>query len=129
MDYEAVDDWPEHKRGIESFALDHLESLIPGIGEKIVVSTSASARTSWRFTLEPTGRHAGLGDVARAARRRAARHRDAHPEPLLVGHWTRPGGGITPVIVSAQQVAAAVVQGTREAAAPPADRAAALRGG
>jgi phytoene dehydrogenase-like protein len=31
----------------------------------------------------------------------------------FVGHWTRPGGGITPVIVSAQKVAAAVVRAAR----------------
>jgi phytoene dehydrogenase-like protein len=29
----------------------------------------------------------------------------------LVGHWTRPGGGITPVLVSAQQAARAVLAG------------------
>jgi phytoene dehydrogenase-like protein len=32
----------------------------------------------------------------------------------FVGHWTRPSGGITPVIVSAQQVATAVVRGTKQ---------------
>ena len=38
MDYEAVEDWPEHKRRIEDFALGHLERLIPGIRKKIVVA-------------------------------------------------------------------------------------------
>ena len=32
----------------------------------------------------------------------------------LVGHWTQPGGGITPVIVSAQRVARMIVAGTGE---------------
>lgn len=35
----------------------------------------------------------------------------------LVGHWTQPGGGITPVIVSAQKVARLILsgrQGSRE---------------
>ena len=27
----------------------------------------------------------------------------------LVGHWTQPGGGITPVIISAQRVARAIL--------------------
>jgi prolycopene isomerase len=29
----------------------------------------------------------------------------------LVGHWTQPGGGITPVIVSAQRVARIILSG------------------
>jgi phytoene dehydrogenase-like protein len=33
------------------------------------------------------------------------------PGLYCVGHWTRPGGGITPVIVSAQQVARRVLLG------------------
>src|SRR5437867_12661457 len=32
----------------------------------------------------------------------------------LVGHWTQPGGGITPVIVSAQRVASMIVTGKSE---------------
>jgi prolycopene isomerase len=31
-----------------------------------------------------------------------------------VGHWTQPGGGITPVIVSAQRVAQTVLHDTRD---------------
>jgi phytoene dehydrogenase-like protein len=29
----------------------------------------------------------------------------------FVGHWTRPGGGVTPVIVSAMRVAEAIAPG------------------
>jgi len=32
---------------------------------------------------------------------------------FFTGHWTQPGGGITPVIVSAMQVAKAVTQGIK----------------
>jgi phytoene dehydrogenase-like protein len=32
----------------------------------------------------------------------------------LTGHWTQPGGGITPVIVSAMQTAEAVTRGGDE---------------
>lgn len=113
MDYEAVADWPEHKRRIEEFALGHLERLIPGIRQKIVVSTSASARTSWRFTLNESG--AMLGWEMSPEQLGEGRPDVTTPvrNLYLVGHWTRPGGGITPVIVSAQQVAAAVVQGAK----------------
>jgi hypothetical protein len=33
----------------------------------------------------------------------------------FVGHWTRPGGGITPVIVSAMQVAKTITKRSMEA--------------
>jgi phytoene desaturase len=113
MDYEKVEDWSAHKRRIEQLALDHLESLVPGISQKIVVSTSASARTSWRFTLNQRG--AMLGWEMSPEQLGEGRPDITTPvrNLYLVGHWTRPGGGITPVIVSAQQVAAAIVQGAK----------------
>jgi phytoene dehydrogenase-like protein len=118
MDYESVEDWPQHKKRIEDLALGHLESLVPGITQKIVVSTSASARTSWRFTLNQQG--AMLGWEMSPEQLGEGRPDITTPvrNLYLVGHWTRPGGGITPVIVSAQRVAAAVVHGVREAEAP-----------
>jgi phytoene dehydrogenase-like protein len=116
MDYEAVVDWPEHKRRIEQLALDHLERLIPGITQKIIVSTSASARTSWRYTLNQRGAMLGW----EMSPEQLGEGRPGITTPIrnlyLVGHWTRPGGGITPVIVSAQQVAAAVIHGAKEEA-------------
>ena len=118
MDYEAVDDWPRHKRRIEELALGHLERLIPGITKKIVVGTSASAWTSWRFTLNQKG--AMLGWEMSPEQLGEGRPDITTPvrNLYLVGHWTRPGGGITPVIVSAQQVAAAVVQGAKGVETP-----------
>ncbi len=32
----------------------------------------------------------------------------------LTGHWTQPGGGITPVIVSAQRVAKIILSGSHQ---------------
>lgn len=111
MDYGGVDDWPRHKREIEAFIFSNLERVIPGVSERIVVSTSASARTSWRFTLNRYGAMLGwemspdqLGEARPAVD-------GAVPGLFFVGHWTRPGGGITPVIVSAQQVAQRILTG------------------
>src|ERR1700720_469552 len=108
MDYAAVTDWPEHKRRVESFVLGHLSRMMPGIEDKMVVRTSASAQTAWRFTLNHQGAMlgwemspdqlgAGLPDLASPVR-----------NLFFAGHWVRPGGGITPVIVSAQHAAQAV---------------------
>ena len=109
MDYEAVRDWGAHKADVERGIMDHLKAMIPGIEEKIAVGMSASALTSQRFTLNHQGAMLGwemapdqLGD-----------QRPDIEGPLdqlyLTGHWVQPGGGITPVIVSAVQAADAVL--------------------
>jgi phytoene dehydrogenase-like protein len=40
---------------------------------------------------------------------------------FFVGHWTRPGGGITPVMVSAMQVAKLITGSLTYRAIPPAE--------
>jgi len=97
--------WPSHKQSVDSFVLARLEQILPGIGAHIAVCTSASARTSWRFTLNHQGAMLGWEMSPEQVG-------DGRPDliaPLAglytVGHWTRPGGGITPVIVSAQRAA------------------------
>jgi phytoene dehydrogenase-like protein len=112
LNYNAVEDWPQHKREMEAFIFSNLERVIPGIGERIAVRTSASARTSWRFTLNHQG--AMLGWEMSPEQLGAGR---PAPETAIqdlhcVGHWTQPGGGITPVIVSAQRVAQTVLRGS-----------------
>ena len=69
---------------------------------------SASALTSWRFTGNYHGAMLGwemspdqLAD-GRPAAECVVRNL------YFTGHWTRPGGGITPVIVSAVDVARAI---------------------
>jgi len=117
MDPNAVRDWSVHKAEIEGFIFSHLERVIPGIGEQTVVRTSASAQTAWRFTWNHRGAMLGwemspgqLGD-------RRPPLETAVRGLYCVGHWTRPGGGITPVIVSAQAVARQVLCGASTPAA------------
>ncbi len=111
MDQDAVEDWPQHKAEVEKYLLDHFESVLPGINEKIVVGISASARTARRFTWNAAGAMLGwemspdqLGD-------KRPGNRGPVEDLWHVGHWTRPGGGITPVIVSALEVAREVAKG------------------
>jgi phytoene desaturase len=112
MDYAATADWPAHKRRIEDFALAHLERLIPGFGERIAVMTSASARTSQRFTLNHQGAMLGWEMSPEQLGTGRPDFTSRIKNLYFAGHWTRPGGGITPVIVSAQQVAAEILRGT-----------------
>jgi prolycopene isomerase len=113
MDYDRIEDWPAHKARTEAFLLEELERRIPGISERIVVKTSASAHTSWRFTLNHQG--AMLGWEMSPDQLGAGRPdiTSGIPNLFLVGHWTRPGGGITPVIISAQEVARKVAGALR----------------
>jgi phytoene dehydrogenase-like protein len=76
-----------------------------------VVTDSSSARSAWRFTLNHQG--AMLGWEMSPAQLGEGRPdiTGGLRNLYFTGHWVRPGGGITPVIVSAQQAAAAVVRG------------------
>jgi prolycopene isomerase len=98
---------------VERHILSNLERIMPGLGRRIVTVCSASAFTSYRYTLNLNGSMLGwemspdqLGDRRPSL---SSRIRDLY----YVGHWTRPGGGITPVIVSAMKVAKLISTGVR----------------
>jgi phytoene dehydrogenase-like protein len=105
IDYDAVDDWAMHKASVEAYIMENLERVMPRFTEKVVVKLSASALTSHRYTLNHKGAMLGwemspdqLGEYRPALN-------GILKNLYFVGHWTQPGGGITPVIVSAMQVA------------------------
>ncbi len=110
LDYEDVEDWPAQKGEIERYLLGQLEAAIPGVSEKIEVALTASARTSHHFTLNLHGAMLGW----EMAPDQLGANRPGIEGPVdglwLVGHWVQPGGGITPVMVSAQHVAEAVAK-------------------
>jgi phytoene dehydrogenase-like protein len=110
--YDEVPDWARHKADIEADLMSRLEQVMPGIKDHVVLFQSASALTSWRFTLNHHG--AMLGWEMSPDQLGTSRPAIEGPVRNLyfTGHWTRPGGGITPVIVSAVDVAAAIT-GTR----------------
>jgi phytoene dehydrogenase-like protein len=108
VDYDRVGDWAAQKQEVERDLMRRLDAVLPGIEARTVVRLTASARTAWRFTLNHQGAMLGwemspdqLGD-------RRPGIESGVRNLYFVGHWTRPGGGITPVIVSAMQVARAV---------------------
>lgn len=105
VDYAATEDWNSHKTQIENYIMSQLERVIPGLSRNIVVKLSASAQTSYRFTLNHQG--AMLGWEMSPDQIGTARPaiNGLINNLYFVGHWTQPGGGITPVIVSAMQAA------------------------
>jgi prolycopene isomerase len=118
VDYEQIKDWPAHKAEIEDFVLKSLENCLPGLSNKIVVKLSASAQTSNRYTLNYEGAMLGW----EMAPDQLGQHRPAIQSPFknlyFVGHWAQPGGGITPVMISAVQAARQITQSTESASRP-----------
>ncbi len=117
---EDIKDWPAHKQSVEDQIMGRLRQILPGIDKHIVVKMSASALTSYRFTNNWQGAMLGWemspGQLAEKRLPNMTSIKNLH----LVGHWTQPGGGITPVIVSAQRVARTILTGkddTRDLAA------------
>ena len=105
IDFDRIGDWDAHKESVEREIVRRLDEIVPGFSRAIVTRLSASARTSHRYTLNHRGAMLGwemspdqLGPARPAI--------DGPIEGLhFAGHWTQPGGGVTPVIVSAMRVA------------------------
>ncbi|MEZ5332161.1 MAG: NAD(P)/FAD-dependent oxidoreductase [Thermoanaerobaculia bacterium] len=108
-DPSRIADWPRHKERMERLLLGEWESILPGVTDRIEVRSTASAATARRFTLNHQG--AMLGWEMSPAQLGPGRPGILGPVEgvVLTGHWVRPGGGITPVIVSAQEAARAVL--------------------
>ena len=108
---EQVTDWGSHKAEVEGQIMARLREILPGIEDHIVTKSCASALTSYRYTQNWQG--AMLGWEMSPQQLGAGRLPATTPiENLyLTGHWTRPGGGVTPVIISGQKVAQAILTG------------------
>jgi phytoene dehydrogenase-like protein len=112
MDYEGVEDWHAHKDEIDAYILKNLDRVIPGFTDHIVVSTSASAHTSHRFTLNNQGAMLGWEISPDQLGENRPDIKGPIDNMYFTGHWVQPGGGITPVIISAMQVADVVAGGS-----------------
>lgn len=112
VDYEGVEDWGAHKTAIENWILNSLERCIPGLSSKVVVKLSASAQTSYRYTLNHHGAMLGW----EMSPDQLGEYRPGIQGPFknlyFVGHWAQPGGGITPVMISAVRTAKQITQST-----------------
>jgi phytoene dehydrogenase-like protein len=108
LDFDGVADWLAHKTAVENDLMERLAAAVPGIGAHVVTCQSASALTSWRYTGNYQGAMLGweMSPDQLADGRPPAE--GVVRNLYFTGHWTRPGGGITPVIVSAVDVARAI---------------------
>jgi phytoene dehydrogenase-like protein len=109
--FDEVRDWTAYKASIENVIMDRLRGIFPELDAHIVVRLGATAMTAQRFTGNYQG--AMLGWEMSPDQLGAGRLPFYTPVQnlYLTGHWTQPGGGITPVIVSAQRVARTILTG------------------
>jgi phytoene desaturase len=112
VNFSEVQDWQSHKAAIESTIMERLRRILPEIDDHIVVCLGASALTSCRFT----GNYQGAMLGWEMSPDQLGEARLPYYTPVrnlyLTGHWTQPGGGITPVIVSAQRVSKTILTGS-----------------
>ncbi|MCP4274637.1 MAG: NAD(P)/FAD-dependent oxidoreductase, partial [Gammaproteobacteria bacterium] len=101
MDYNKIDDWDVHRAEIEEYIMKNLEYIIPGLSEKVVVQLSATALTSHKYTLNYQGAMLGWEMSPDQLGKIRVDVNSPIKNLLFVGHWVQPGGGITPVMVSA----------------------------
>lgn len=105
IDYDGIQDWPAHKAAVEGYIMKNLERVMPGFSQRVVVKTSASALTSARYTINHQGAMLGWEMSPNQLGEKRPALNGLVKNLYFTGHWTQPGGGITPVIVSAMQVA------------------------
>jgi phytoene dehydrogenase-like protein len=118
VNYDEVVDWPAHKAEVENYILRSLESCLPGLSRKIVVALSASAKTSYNYTLNHHGAMLGWEISPDQLGARRPRIQAPFKNLYFVGHWTQPGGGITPVMISAMQAAQLITGNSKPHIAP-----------
>jgi len=111
VDFDSTQDWTAHKAAVEKYVFQSLERCIPDLPSKIVVKLTASAYTSYRYTLNHRGAMLGW----EMAPDQLGENRPSIQGPFknlyFVGHWIQPGGGITPVMISAMQAAKRITSG------------------
>ncbi len=81
--------------------MKNLEHIISGLSEKVVVQLSATALTSHKYTLNYQGAMLGWEMSPDQLGKIRVDVKSPIKNLLFVGHWVQPGGGITPVMVSA----------------------------
>lgn len=111
VDFDSIEDWAAHKATVEEYIFNSLERCIPGLSSKIVVKLSASAHTSYRYTFNHHGAMLGWEMAPDQLGEQRPTVQSPFKNLYFVGHWIQPGGGITPVMVSAMQAAKRITCG------------------
>jgi prolycopene isomerase len=107
--YELAVSWREEKEQFQQALMRQLEVVLPGINDHLTFAEGASPRTMERYTLNHLGALYGWEATPGDTGVDRLSHRTPIEGLFLSGHWTRPGGGLVPVMVSGMQTAQIVL--------------------
>ncbi len=101
--------WRQQKKGFEQRLLEKAERYFPGLNEHLLLIESGSPRTLERYTLNHQGAAYGFAPTPEQIGPGRPDVRGALPGLYHAGHWTRPGGGVAGVSISAQLATQAIL--------------------
>jgi len=104
--------WTERKAEVETWMLDRLNALLPGISSCLTFCESASPHTLARYSGSESGAIYGWENTPRQSQPKRVRASTPIGGLLLAGHWTEPGAGSLRVILSGMRAAAAILETT-----------------
>ena len=101
--------WRQAKQGFQQRLLQQAERHFPGLNDHLLWVESGSPRTLERFTLNHQGAAYGYAPSPDQIGPNRPGVRGVLPGLYHTGHWTRPGGGVAGVSVSALLAGQAVL--------------------
>lgn len=101
--------WRQEKKDFEQRLLAKAERYFPGLHEHVLMIESGSPRTLERYTLNQQGAAYGFAPTPEQIGPGRPDVRGALPGLYHAGHWTRPGGGVAGVSISAQLATQAIL--------------------
>ncbi len=107
--FDVGQSWRIAKRGFQQRLLEKAERHFPGLNDHLLVVESGSPRTMERYTLNQQGSAYGFAPSPDQIGPNRPGVVGALPGLFHTGHWTRPGGGVAGVSVSALLAAQAVL--------------------
>lgn len=106
--------WRQAKVRFQNGLLEKAERHFPGLNDHLLLVESGSPRTLERYTLNHAGAAYGFAPTPDQIGPNRPDVRGALPGLYHTGHWTRPGGGVAGVSVSAQLAAQAILNIPRQ---------------
>lgn len=106
--------WRRAKRRFQQRILEKAESRFPGLNDRLLLVESGSPRTLERYTLNGGGAAYGWAPSPEQIGPRRPGAKGALPGLYQAGHWTRPGGGVAGVSISALLAAQAILEIPRQ---------------
>lgn len=106
--------WRQAKPQFHQRLLQQAERHFPGLQASLLLEESGSPRTLERYTLNRHGAAYGFAPTPEQIGPNRPDVRGVLPGLFHTGHWTRPGGGVAGVSISAQLAAQAILDIPRQ---------------